>query len=133
MEVTKLLSIVVDNRPGALAEVSRLLGSANINIDAIMGEGLAEMGIIRVITADQESAEKILKKNNFKIIDLNVIALDVPDRPGVLAKISDEMSKRKINIDFMYQVKASEGTARLYIKPDNMDRAIKFLGNVTFV
>ncbi len=103
MKTTTLISVISENRAGVLAEIADALGSANINIDAINGEGLGEIGIIRLITNDPKRTSEILQKKNFKVVESEVFLIEVPNKPGQLKKICDVLAKKKINIEFIYQ------------------------------
>ncbi len=115
--IATLISVITENRPGVLAEIAEAIGSANINIDAINGEGLGEIGIIRLITDDPKKTAEILRKRNFNIVESDVFEITVPNKPGQLKKISDVLAKKKINIEFIYQQTSGDrGSARVIIK-----------------
>jgi len=117
MEETTLISVITENRTGILAEIADAMGSANINIDAIEGEGLGEVGIIRILTNDPKKASEILQKRNFKIVESKVFEISIPNKPGQLKKISDVLAKKKINIEFIYQqISEDRGSAKVIIK-----------------
>lgn len=117
--ITTLISVITENRAGVLAEIADALGSANININAINGEGLGEIGIIRLITDDYKKTAEILQKKNYNIVESDVFEITVPNKPGQLKKISDVLVKKKINIEFIYQQTSEDRrSARIIIKVD---------------
>lgn len=117
--ITTLISVITENRAGVLAEIADVLGSANININAINGEGLGEIGIIRLITDDHKKTAEILQKKNYNIVESDVFEITVPNKPGQLKKISDVLVKKKINIEFIYQQTSEDRrSARIIIKVD---------------
>lgn len=119
METAILISVITENRAGVLAEIAEAIGSANINIDAIEGEGLGEVGIIRIMTRDPKNTAEILRKKGFKVVESEVFILNVPNKPGQLKKISDILSRKRINIQFIYQVISEDGgNAKVIIKVD---------------
>ncbi|NCN64846.1 MAG: ACT domain-containing protein [Candidatus Altiarchaeum hamiconexum] len=117
MEITTLISVITENRTGVLAEIAEAMGSANINIDALAGEGLGEIGIIRIVTNDPKRTAEILQKRNFKIVESEVFVINVPNRPGQLKKISDVLSQKRLNIEFIYQQTSEDkGSSKVIIK-----------------
>lgn len=117
--ITTLISVITKNRAGVLAEIADALGSANININAINGEGLGEIGIIRLITDDHKKTAEILQKKNYNIVESDVFEITVPNKPGQLKKISNVLVKKKINIEFIYQQTSEDRrSARIIIKVD---------------
>ncbi|MFN3527702.1 MAG: hypothetical protein ACK4YO_01200 [Candidatus Altarchaeaceae archaeon] len=126
-KIEKMLSIITTNEVGVLEKVASVLGSANINIDAIVGEGLAETGLIRIITSDTEKAKVELEKNKFNVVESSVIVVEIPNKPGQLMEVARRLVQRKVNIEFIYQQNIEGGMSRILIKPDNFDRAMKAL------
>lgn len=126
-ELKKMISIITVNRVGVLTEITKELGSANINIDAIVGEGLAETGLIRIITKDIERAEKILKDKGFNVIVSDVIVVKIPNKPGQLMEITNKLAQKKVDINFIYLESVENNIGEVMIKPDNIERALKAL------
>ncbi len=115
--IATLISVITENRTGVLAEIAEAMGSAKININAINGEGLGEIGIIRLITNDPKKTAEILRKRNFNIVESDVFLITLRNEPGQLKKISDILAKKKINIEFIYQQTSEDrGSARVIIK-----------------
>ncbi|MCS7180546.1 MAG: amino acid-binding protein, partial [bacterium] len=83
----KQLSIFLENRLGRLNEVISFLGKNNINIRALSLADKADYGILRLIVNNKNKAFKILKENKFSVSETEVIAVEVEDKPGGLAKI----------------------------------------------
>lgn len=129
MKLDKQISVITENKPGVLSEIAEALGSANINIDAIVGEGLAETGIVRIITKDASRAKKVLEDKKFMVVEMDVIEIEVPNKPGEMMKIANRLAQKKIDINFIYQFVVGPN-AKIIIKPDNIERALKALESV---
>jgi len=54
------ISVFLENRPGGLEHVTRVLADADINIRALSLADTSDFGILRLIVNDMESAEKAL-------------------------------------------------------------------------
>jgi len=126
-KIEQMLSIITANKVGVLADVADALGSAGINIDAIVGEGLAETGIIRILTKDIDKAKKILEDRKFNVVVSNVIVVEIQNTPGELMKIAKRLAQKKVDINFIYQENIEGGKSKVLIKPDNIERAEKAL------
>lgn len=128
MNTIKQLSIFIENTKGRLAEVCGLLGDNNINIKALTIAESPEFGILRVVLDDTDKAKRILKENGFIATTATVVAVEVSDTPGGLAKALKVLSENDINLEYMYGFveKASE-KALMVLKVDNMEKAIKVL------
>ena len=81
------IAIFVENKSGRLAEVTDILAKTGVNIRALSLADTADFGILRLIVNDTEKAKKVLKENGFTVRMNEVVAVEVPDRPGGLAGI----------------------------------------------
>ena len=122
------LSIFLENKAGRLAEVTRALSSANINIRALSLADTSEFGILRLIVDDHEKAKVILKEQGFTVGRTSVVAVEVADRPGGLDDILQMLSGSGINVEYMYAfVQPSSKNATLILRFDKTDQAIEVL------
>jgi hypothetical protein len=127
MKVTQI-SIFIENRAGRLAEVADILGKNNVNIRALSLADTSEFGILRLIVNDPEKASKVLKDSGFTVGKTEVIAVEVPDRPGGLAGILKILEKEAINVEYMYAfVEKAKDNAILIFRFENLDKAISTL------
>ena len=124
------ISVFLENKAGRLAEVARVLGDAGINIRALSLADTTDFGILRLIVNDRETAKKVLKEAGFTVGITQVIAVEVEDKPGGLAKILKLLADEGINVEYMYAfVERSSGNAVLIFKLEDLDRAIDLLSS----
>jgi hypothetical protein len=122
------ISIFLENKSGRLAEVTRVLGNAGINVRALSLADTSDFGILRLIVNDSAKAVDVLKKNQFTVSTTKVVAVEVSDRPGGLAHILDILQKENINVEYMYAfVERSSDNAVIIFRFDEIDKAIKTL------
>ena len=126
------ISIFLENKSGRLSEVTRVLGDNGINIRALSLADTTDFGILRLIVNDTDKASKVLKDNGFTVGKTEVIAVEVDDRPGGLARILQILNQENINVEYMYAfVERSQDNAVIIFRFDdkNLDRAITLLKN----
>ncbi|HXX80246.1 MAG TPA: ACT domain-containing protein [Thermodesulfovibrionales bacterium] len=122
------ISIFLENKSGRLAEVTDLLAKSGINIRALSLADTADFGILRLILNDSEKAKKVLKENGFTVGKTEVIAVEVPDRPGGLAGILNALKGEGINVEYMYAfVQKSGENAIIIFRFDELEKAIAAL------
>lgn len=122
------ISIFLENKAGRLAEVTKVLSDAGINIRALSLADTSDFGILRLIVNDTELAKKVLKENGFTVGKTQVVAVEVEDRPGGLHKILDILRSADINVEYMYAfVQQSGNNAVIIFRFDDTDGAIKTL------
>lgn len=95
----KQITIISEDRPGIMAQVSEALASAGINIDSFDAETI-ENSAIMILTVDQyDHALKILQRiPNIKAITEDAILIRLKDEPGALAQISRRFSDAGISL-----------------------------------
>jgi hypothetical protein len=119
------ISIFLENKSGRLAEVTRVLAAAGVNIRALSLADTADFGILRLIVDQNDRAKQALKEGGFTVGKTEVVALEVPDRPGGLAKILGTLEAAGINVEYMYAfVQRSGNNAILIFRFDDPDQAI---------
>lgn len=122
------ISIFLENKSGRLAEVTEVLARGGINIRALSLADTADFGILRLIVNDTERAKGILKENGFTVGKTEVIAIEVPDRPGGLAGILNALKGEGINVEYMYAfVQKSGENAIIIFRFDDLEKAIPAL------
>ena len=126
------LSLFLENRPGQLRVPAKVLGDAGIDILTMSLADTQQFGILRLIVKDWERAKKILDAAGIVVNVTEVLAVDVPDRPGGLAGVLEAFEKAELGIEYMYAFAASRerGTdATLVFRLADPDRAAKVLAS----
>jgi len=122
------ISVFLENRPGTLAEVTRILGEEGINIRALSLADTKDFGILRLIVNDKEKTKDILSRRGFTVRKTEVVAVSVPDRPGGLAEILQGLAEANVNVEYLYAfVQHSGKDAIIIFRFDETDRAIQVL------
>ena len=60
MAKTKVFTITVQNQPGAVAAIAKALGSAKVNILALLGTTQGTAGTVQLVAEDAKRAKKAL-------------------------------------------------------------------------
>jgi len=124
----KQLSLFLENKPGALSRPVKLLAQAKFNIVTLSIADANQFGILRLILRDWEGAKKLLEKNGFVVKVTDMVAVEVADQPGGLARILDVVEKAGLNVEFMYAfTEKHDDKAILVFRFDDPDSAIKIL------
>lgn len=96
------VSVFLENKSGRLAELTRVLGDAGVNMRALMVADTAEFGVVRVICDGPRRAAEVLEGAGFGASLTEVIAVAVPDRPGGLADVLEALGAAGINVEYAY-------------------------------
>ena len=122
------ISVFLENKAGRLAEVTRVLGEAGISIRALSLADTTDFGILRLIVDRYDQARQILKDKGFTVGKTEVVAVEVPDKPGGLASVLQILARAGINVEYMYAfVQHSGKNAVIIFRFDNLEDAINLL------
>ncbi len=124
------LSVFVENRQGALSQITRLLAENKIDIRAMCLAETQNFGVLRLIADDTAKAAETLTANNIVFHITKVVAVAVPDSPGGLAKVLGILTENKIDISYMYAfVAVSRNYAAVVLRISSAvrDRAAEIL------
>ena len=101
MKITQI-SIFLENRKGRLSDVCSLLGANDVNIRALTIAETESFGVLRIVVDKSDAAIKLLHDNHFVANFTDVVAIEVPDKPGGLASILKVFADNDVNIEYMY-------------------------------
>ena len=126
MAITQL-SVFLDNKPGKLAGVLRLLKEKNINMRALSLAETADYGILRLIVSDIPAAESVLKETS-AVTQTPVTAVRMDDRAGALYEVVSVLGNAEINIEYMYAFTSPvSGNAYVVLRTDDSARCEELL------
>ncbi len=125
------ISVFLENKAGRLAQVTRVLSGAGVNIRALSLADTSDFGILRIIVDDSPKAEESLKDAGFTVRRTRVVAVEVPDRPGGLHEILEQLQGNDINVEYMYAfVQPKVDNAVMIFRFDNTDAAVRTLSDI---
>lgn len=127
MKVSQL-TVFMENKSGRLAEIMRTLADNGINVRALSIADTSEYGLLRLIVNDPDKAQEALTKADFTVTLTDVVAVEVPDKPGGLAGVIDAFADAGLNIEYMYAFVGTSGENAIVIfRVTPVDKAIEML------
>ena len=122
------ISVFLENKPGKLNEVTKVLSDNEIDIRAMSLADTADFGILRVIVGDTIHAIDVLRKAGCIVSLTPVLAVELKDEPGSLNEVLDILAKGNVNIEYMYaSINRKAGAAYVVLRVENNDKAIGLL------
>src|SRR5919199_1280544 len=94
------LTIDIENKPGALAEVAAAISDAGVNVAAATCVGPGERAELHILVKHAEAARHALGAISHLAVsrEREVVVVDVEDRPGVLADLTRRISKAGVDL-----------------------------------
>jgi len=126
--MVKQISVFLENKSGRLADVTRTLGTNNIDISALSIADTTDFGILRLIVNNPDKAEEVLKKDGFTVASTDVLAIAVEDKPGGLSQALTVLEENSIGIEYIYAfVGKCSNEALVILRLDKPCEAIEIL------
>ena len=122
----KQLSVFLENRPGRITQVTKVLDEIGVNISAFSIADTSDFGILRMIVDNIDVALEALKAHGFSVRTTQVVALVVPHQPGGMHQALERVDKAGIEIEYMYAF-AYNSKAAVVIKADDTEKLVKIL------
>jgi hypothetical protein len=130
MYIAPQFSVFMVNKPGVLAQVLGEFAKAKINITAITMMDSVEHGVMRVVFAKPDQAREVLAKLNMPCNETDVLCVDLDNKAGALAVVSEKLSKGHVNITYAYCTAGGKGGRTTgVLKVSDVKKAMKLLSN----
>ena len=124
----KQISIFIENSPGRLFEVTNALGNAGVNIRASNLVDTGDCGVLRLIVSDVNTTLRIMMEKQMPARVDDVVAFEIEDRPGSLARVLEPLLGARVNVAYSYSlIGPSPGKAVMIFRFSDNDKAIAVL------
>jgi hypothetical protein len=90
--------VQLSNQPGGLATLSEELAARGVDLRAIGGGGIGDLGHIILTTADDPATREVLEAGGYTFIEGESILTEVDDRPGGMATLTRALADAGVNI-----------------------------------
>ncbi len=101
--MAKNLTIHLEDRPGALAEMGEALGKSVVNIDGICGVSCEGVGVLHILVEDAAAARSAIEQAGFDVeAERDVLVVNIVDQPGELGDIARKLANAGVNLDLLY-------------------------------
>jgi hypothetical protein len=103
------LSVFVENRPGKIESITRVLAEEKVNILGITIASRGEFGVVKILPNDPDRAYDVLRARAFTVSRRDVAIAIIQDRPGSLHELLGALSAQGVNIDDCYGFVLAKG------------------------
>jgi len=123
----KQISVFLENTPGALREMTELLGKGGVDLLALSIADTQNFGIVRLIVNSEQidPAVEMLKKGGYIAKVNHVICAEVPDRPLGLCELLAIIEQAGLSVEYMYSLQrnSGDGNAHMILRLNDGKRA----------
>jgi hypothetical protein len=113
------LTVILEDRPGTLADMGEALGRAGINIDGMCGFPSEGKGVMHVLVEDAAGARSALEGAGIEVgAEREVLVVEVDDRPGAFGDIARKIANEGVNFDLVYMATST----RLVVGTNDLEK-----------
>ncbi len=124
----KQISIFIENSPGRLYSVTKMLGDAGINLRALSLVDKGEFGILRLLVSNMARTRRIIMEKHYPAQVDEVVVAAITDKDGSFAKVLKLIRDAGLNVVYMYAFNGfTTEKAVMIFRFSNNDRAIEVL------
>lgn len=128
--IIKQLSIFVENKKGRLAEITKIISDAKVDIRALSIADTTDFGILRLIVNEPDRAAEALKEQGITVSVTNVIAVGINDTPGAFSVPMQILADADIDVEYLYAfITRKSEKAYVILRVADNDAAAKVLAD----
>ena len=129
MERISELFVVLEDKPGSLGDLTRLLKKKSIAIQAV---GVF-LDTARIHVSDPDRALAALQENGYTAESQEVLRISLPNRTGALMELTQKLGNAGVNIKYLYgTMEDKQKSGMIVLEVDKPDLAINIFKNHQF-
>ena len=100
----KVLTIIQDNHPGLLAEVTEVLEREGIGVQDFTGSTLGDTAVITLTVGPYQQAFRLLSDAGYRVVASEHLLVRLERHPGALAELSRRLADANVDVRGMHIV-----------------------------
>ncbi len=112
MEFVHEITAFLENKPGRLAKICSALAHEKVDLRAISVMDSNGRSVLRFVTDHLEETKKVLTSIGAEHTTSEVLAVDMENRPGALAKVLERLAEDHINVEYAYLAATASAPGR---------------------
>ena len=102
MEFVHEITAFLENKPGRLAKICSALAHEKVDLRALSVMDANGRSVLRFVTDHLEETRKVLTSLGTEFTTNEVLAVEMENRPGALARVLERLAEEHINIEYAY-------------------------------
>jgi hypothetical protein len=129
MEKIREVFVILEDKPGKISDLARILKKKQISIYAI---GLF-IDTARLHVSDPEEAVKVILENDYQAELRDVLRLLLPNRVGAILELTQKLGNAGINIIYLYgTIEEKQKGGMIILEVDQPQLALDIFRNHNF-
>ena len=128
--VMKQITIVSEDRPGVVAEVSEVLAAAGVNIEDLSADTVGGSTVLILQVDRYDDALRALAGTAFHAVTEDALVVRIDDRPGELARIMRRFKDANVNLRSVRIIRRAGGQCFVALAAERMEEAMALVKDV---
>ena len=99
MSAVNLIAVFAENHLGQMGRITHVLADAGVNIRWVTIATNETLGVIKFLVDKRDLAYQCLHGKGWTVSLVEVLAIEVEDKPGGLHAVADCLARNKINVE----------------------------------
>lgn len=129
VELGEEIVVTTENKPGLLADISRIMAESGINIDAAVGYEFGDKARLMLVTSANLLVIDALKKRGYESVkETEVVEVDLENKPGAIKVVTTELANNDIDIHYIFVTSCTKGCpSKMVLETSDNEKAIALL------
>ena len=102
--LVRQFSVFLENKVGALLDLTRTLGESNVHVCGISVVDTADASVVRIVVDDPERCREALAKASIPVSESNLLVVEMPRGPEKLDTVLRCLVAGEVNIQYTYSL-----------------------------
>jgi hypothetical protein len=102
--LVKQFSVFLENKVGALLNLTRTLGEANAHICGLSVVDTADFAVVRMVVDDPEQCREALHKAQIPVNESSLVVVELPRGPERLDSVLQHLVAAEVNVQYTYSL-----------------------------
>ena len=132
--LVRQFSVFLENKVGALLDLTRTLGEANVHICGISVVDTADAAVVRMVVDDPDRCRDVLHKAGIPANESSLVVIELPRGPEKLANVLRHLVAAEVNIQYTYSLMVrphDKALLALYCEDPDYGREVLTTGGYT--
>lgn len=102
--LVRQFSVFLENKVGALLDLTRTLSESNVHVCGISVVDTADASVVRIVVDDPERCREALGKAGMAVSESNLLVVEMPRGPEKLDTVLRSLVAAEVNIQYTYSL-----------------------------
>ena len=126
------LSVFLENNPGKLEKITKILADNSINLRAMSLASTGDFGVMKLLVDNPDKAYDVLKQNKLAVTKRQIVAVVVDNVSGSFNVLLNKLTVKNVNIEDCYGFLLGDGKTAAIVLETEVENIEQILKDMNF-